>query len=200
MRPSSARAPRVDRPGDGRVGAGRRSCCPTSARCGRLWRNRISRPASRRTSWLPRFGNSVATAIVHFSIRTLLRSRQHRVMLAFYLGIGFAHCDPVHASSRSTPAIDLSRKPRSAYRNPADAVLHSGGNADCVRDAVRSQANWIFRVTPLPGTQETSERDSAVAAGSFPWPQSGRHRPWRSCPSWPWRIAAGHLIALGFLE
>ena len=43
-------------------------------------------PGSRRGSWLPRFGNPLETAVVQFSIRTLLRSRQHRVILAFYWG------------------------------------------------------------------------------------------------------------------
>src|ERR1700683_5299166 len=47
-------------------------------------------PGVRGVNWLPRFGNSLETAVVQFSIRTLLRSRQHRVILAFYLGIGFA--------------------------------------------------------------------------------------------------------------
>ena len=37
-----------------------------------------------------RFGRRIDTAIVQFSIRTLLRSRLHRVILAFYLGVGFA--------------------------------------------------------------------------------------------------------------
>jgi len=39
--------------------------------------------------WLPRFGNSFQTAVGQFSVRTLLRSRQHRVILSFYSGIGF---------------------------------------------------------------------------------------------------------------
>src|SRR5581483_3906683 len=47
-------------------------------------------PVTRRASLLPRFGSHLQTAIVQFSVRTLLRSRQHRVILAFYLGIGFA--------------------------------------------------------------------------------------------------------------
>ncbi|MCI0363073.1 MAG: hypothetical protein L0219_04280, partial [Phycisphaerales bacterium] len=47
-------------------------------------------PGSRGLRWLPRFGNSLETAVAQFSVRTLLRSRQHRVMLAFFLGIGFA--------------------------------------------------------------------------------------------------------------
>ena len=41
-------------------------------------------------SWLPRFGGAFGTAIVQFSIRSLLRSRQHRMIFAFYLGVGFA--------------------------------------------------------------------------------------------------------------
>jgi hypothetical protein len=35
--------------------------------------------------WMPRFGNTLQTAIAHFSIRSLARSRQHRVAFAFYL-------------------------------------------------------------------------------------------------------------------
>jgi hypothetical protein len=41
-------------------------------------------------TWLPRFGKAVDTAIVQFSLRALLRSRLHRIILAFYLGVGFA--------------------------------------------------------------------------------------------------------------
>ena len=37
--------------------------------------------------WLPSFGDALRTAIVQFSIRTLLRSRQHRVILSFYIGL-----------------------------------------------------------------------------------------------------------------
>ena len=47
-------------------------------------------PGSRRLNWLPRFGNSIETAVTQFSIRSLFRSRQHRVLLSFYVGIGFA--------------------------------------------------------------------------------------------------------------
>ena len=39
---------------------------------------------------LPRFGNGLETAVTQFSIRTLLRSRQHRVILAFYWGVALA--------------------------------------------------------------------------------------------------------------
>ncbi len=45
---------------------------------------------SRRWGWLPRFGNQAQTAIGQFSVRTLAHSRQHRLILGFYLGIGLA--------------------------------------------------------------------------------------------------------------
>lgn len=47
-------------------------------------------PGGRRVNWSPRFGTSLQTSIVLFSIRTLLRSRQHRMLLSFYLGATFA--------------------------------------------------------------------------------------------------------------
>jgi hypothetical protein len=37
--------------------------------------------------WAPRFGSRLHTAIVLFSIRSLLRSRQHRLAFAFYLAL-----------------------------------------------------------------------------------------------------------------
>jgi hypothetical protein len=40
---------------------------------------------ARSGTWLPRMGNALETALVQFSVRTLLRSRLHRVILAFYL-------------------------------------------------------------------------------------------------------------------
>jgi hypothetical protein len=45
-------------------------------------------PQARLISWSPRFGGPLADALTRFSMRTLLRSRQHRMILSFYLGIG----------------------------------------------------------------------------------------------------------------
>jgi hypothetical protein len=45
-------------------------------------------PVARSISWSPQWGNPLTNAITFFSLRTLLRSRQHRMMLGFYLGLG----------------------------------------------------------------------------------------------------------------
>lgn len=47
-------------------------------------------PLAPQANWSPRFGTRLETSVVLFSLRTLLRSRQHRVLLSFYLGTGFA--------------------------------------------------------------------------------------------------------------
>lgn len=40
--------------------------------------------------WTPRFGSTLHTAIVTFCLRSLARSRQHRVIFAFFLSVVFA--------------------------------------------------------------------------------------------------------------
>jgi hypothetical protein len=45
-------------------------------------------PAARSRSWSPQLSDPLTNAITYFGLRTLLRSRQHRMILSFYLGIG----------------------------------------------------------------------------------------------------------------
>ena len=47
-------------------------------------------PAKRRFHWAPHLGGGLQAVITLFSLRTLLRSRHHRVILAFYISIVFA--------------------------------------------------------------------------------------------------------------
>src|SRR5260370_15447892 len=47
-------------------------------------------PGVHRMNWSVQFGSLLETCVALFSIRTLLRSRQHRVLLCFYLGTGSA--------------------------------------------------------------------------------------------------------------
>ena len=55
--------------------------------------------------WTPRFGGPLQTAIVLFSFRSISRSRQHRVVLAFYLSIVFAIALVTARDELSTPAL-----------------------------------------------------------------------------------------------
>jgi hypothetical protein len=152
---------------------------------------------SRSQHWLPLFRNSLETALVQFGVRTLLRSRQHRMMLAFYLGIGFAI------------VISLMKSRVSHGENFADQanapLLFSSFVMMCVwvvgTRVVFSmplvlQANWVFRITEIRGTQEylaAIRRPLFVLAVAPVWAASAAFFLW----TWPWRPAAGHLVVLG---
>ena len=92
--------------------------------------------------WLPRFGGTVHTAIVQFSVRTLLRSRLHRLILAFYIGMEFAYL------------VFLFKK--AAGQNQALLLLVASvvmmafcaiGTRVVFSLPLDLRANWIFRVT-----------------------------------------------------
>ena len=77
-----------------------------------------SRRASRGGGWwrLPSFGGGpngrgLPAAVVPFSVRTLLRSPQHRVILAFYLGMGFAAAIFFMNLSAPAPIVESGRRP-----------------------------------------------------------------------------------------
>jgi hypothetical protein len=112
-------------------------------------------PNSRVLSWLPPFGEAVDTVAVQFSIRTLLRSRQQRVILSFYLG---RVCHPGGAAqSASSPG-----PPPTGNRWHDVPLLGSSIIVLCLwimetRVVVAQpllHANWIFRIMPLRGAAQ----------------------------------------------
>jgi len=146
--------------------------------------------------WLPPFGSRVQTAIGQFSMRSLVRSRQHRVILAFYLGIGFAFT----IFLLKAPAI----KPTVPDHTPVLAasimmmVLAIVGTRVVFVLPLELRANWIFRITGVrTGTESlVASRHALLLLSAAP--------VWTVCAvlcgvMWPWREAAGHLALLGLL-
>jgi hypothetical protein len=155
--------------------------------------------------WLPAFGDARQTAIVQFSVRTLFRSAPHRVILAFYWGMGFAL------------AIIFLKTPRG--QQLAEASVVSGWQETSVPLLVSSivmmgfavlaarlafamprdlQANWIFRVLPVRGGPRfvTARRRALLVVSVVPvWTAAAVVLFW----TWPWRPALGHLMALALL-
>jgi CubicO group peptidase (beta-lactamase class C family) len=116
-------------------------------------------PDARRFHWLPPLGRGLQTPLGHFAIRTLLRSRQHRVILSFYLGIALGL------------AIFFSKAPALRETRPgADVWYHANASllvattlmiAAAVVGArvvfsipLEIRANWTFRILPLPGVPQ----------------------------------------------
>lgn len=157
-------------------------------------------PAPWRLRWLPRFGNSLETAIGQFAVRTLFRSRQHRVVLTFYLGIALGL------------AIFLSKVPVLGVQSSEGdvwyqvnapllvaSILIMCGAAVGARVVfsmpLELRANWIFQVAPplrVPESLAATRRALyglavapvlAAMAAFFFW-------------IWPWRAAAAHLVVL----
>ena len=153
-----------------------------------------------RASWLPRFGDSFQTAITQFSIRTLLRSRQHRMILAFYLGVGFA----ITILFVKTPAARQLYSGNPWHQvNPA--LLASSivitiawivGARVVFSMPLDLRANWTFRITPLCGGCDclnARRRVLVVLALAPVWICSLA----LFLSIWPVRPASMHLAILG---
>jgi CubicO group peptidase (beta-lactamase class C family) len=157
-------------------------------------------------AWLPRFISAVDTAIVHFSLRTLLRSRLHRIILAFYLGVGFAFVIAlVKDSAAQTHLADApAGDPWGQVNEPllAASIAMMGFAVIGARVAfsipLDLRGNWIFRVTGARRVPEclAGARRSLVLISAAPvWTASAV-----ACfRLWQWRAAAGHLAILALI-
>ena len=161
-------------------------------------------PSVARARWLPAFGDAQQTALVQFSVRTLLRSAPHRVILAFYWGMGFALAIVFLKSPRGQ---QLNESAAGAWHETSVPLLVSsivmmGFAVLAARMAFAMprdlQANWIFRIVPVRGGPRyvAARRRALIAVSAAPvWAASAIVFLWM----WPWRPAAGHLVALALL-
>lgn len=100
--------------------------------------------------WVPRLGNSLQTAIALFSIRSIARSRQHRVVLAFYWAVVFAIALSGLQREISTPPGPISVDFLiSTYMMMCFAVLGLPGVFSL---PISLNANWVLRTTQLRPT------------------------------------------------
>jgi CubicO group peptidase (beta-lactamase class C family) len=163
-------------------------------------------PGSRGVSWLPRFGNRVQTAIGQFSVRTLVRSRQHRVILAFYLGIGFAltifliKAPATKAQLPDAFATDPWREANTSLLAASIVMMTLAvvGTRVVFAIPLDLRANWIFRIAgvrPGPEILAASRRALLLLSVAPVWLGSAV----LCLRLWPWRQAAGHLVVLGLL-
>jgi hypothetical protein len=105
-------------------------------------------PGSRGSHWAPRFGSSLQTAIVLFSVRSLTRSRHHRLAFAFYLAIVFGIAlallrSELSGESRGPLLMDIIM---STYMMMIFAVF---GLRNVFSLPISLTANWVLRTTQL---------------------------------------------------
>ena len=162
-------------------------------------------PGSRSFGWLPPFGNRVQTAIGQFAVRTLVRSRQHRLITAFYLGVGLALTIFLNKAQEVTPQVAdaLAGKPWREANTPvlgaSIVMLIFGviGTRVVFAMPLDLRANWVFRITGVRPvlTLDAVRRALLLLSAAPVLLVSGVLCLWL----WPWWQAAGHLVALGFL-
>jgi hypothetical protein len=104
--------------------------------------------AARSLRWTPRFGGALHTAIVLFSLRSLVRSRQHRVAFAFYLAVIVSIALYWLRIVFSSPA----HSPLPAEFLEATIVMMSlavFGMRSVFSLPISLTANWVLRTTQL---------------------------------------------------
>lgn len=152
---------------------------------------------------LPSFGRGGVTALSHFSIRTLFRSRRHRLILAFFGGLGFA----ILALCLKGPPAQSEITGTASWRQPNAPLIVASivmmlllviGVRVAFAMPTELKANWIFRTTdflPLKDHLKATRRSlfalvvmpvSAIWAIALFW-------------LWPFQAAAEHLALLAFL-
>jgi hypothetical protein len=151
-------------------------------------------PGSHSSLRWPRVTSSVDNAVLLFSLRTLLRSRQHRVVLSLYLGTGFAVMLVL-----LRPAVG---KEGTVVAWLAVSILMLCVAAVAMRIVfsmpIALRANWLFRVAALHpvATYSKAMRRTLLLLAVVP--------VWLGFAAlffflMPWRIVAAHLVALGLL-
>ncbi len=152
--------------------------------------------ASVRGGWLPELGSPLQAAFLHFGIRTLLRSRLHRLVLAFYYGMGFAFL-VILLKRSALPAAAATASiwaQISAVLPAVSAVIlvfASVGTRVVFSLPADLRGNWIFRVAPVgrvPDCVVANRRSLLLLAAApvwvmstalcfavFPWPAAVRH-------------------------
>jgi hypothetical protein len=147
--------------------------------------------ASRTGISLPLFGNRPQTALAHFILRTLTRSRQHRAILALYLGGGSSIVAIYVGAARAQHQVDTVLPVSSAVILAAAWL----GARTVFSLPLDLRANWLFRVIPMPAGQEaqTAIRRSLLALSVLPVCAAAAAilLAFR-----PWKAALGHVLVL----
>lgn len=109
-------------------------------------------PHARFASWSPSFGSPLTEALTLFSLRTLLRSRQHRMIFSFYLGIGLTI---IIGYVNTTPAGLRSAKGAVSNSFLFASILLLILTVTAFRVVasipISLPANWIIRITQVRG-------------------------------------------------
>jgi hypothetical protein len=156
-------------------------------------------PQTRFVSWSPPFGNSLAGAITRFTMRTLMRGRQHRMILSFYLGIGITIVvGYLKAMNQGLGSTRGTMSNSFLFASILMMILTVVTLRVVASIPISLSANWIIRVT-----QVRSARDYHRAI-RWSWLILGVAPVMASIVAFllaasPWRPALGHFCVMFWL-
>ena len=154
---------------------------------------------AKRMRWTLPLGDSLTTAVTLFSIRTLLRSRQHRMILSFYLGIGLAVVAG-YAGVRSArvPVGEAGISREALFVSTLLIALSMMAMRVVAALPIALKANWIFRLTEVrtPEAYRTAVRRSWLALGTA---TIGAAIAAALFAIYPWRPVVEHLVVAALL-
>ena len=156
-------------------------------------------PQTRFVSWSPQFGDSLTGAITRFSMHTLLRSRQHRMILSFYLGLGITIVvGYVKATNRGFGSTRGTISNSFLFASILMMILTALALRVVASIPISLPANWIIRVT-----QVRSAKDYHRAI-RWSWLTLGVAPVLVSIAAFllaasPWRPALGHFCVMFWL-
>jgi hypothetical protein len=159
-------------------------------------------PQMRSVSWAPRFAHPLTEALTLFSMRTLLRSRQHRMIFSFYLGIGVTiTIGYVHTTSAAIGSSSTAVSGWFLFASALMMTLTVLALRVVASIPIALQANWIIRLTQIRSALDYQKgvRFSWLTLGVTP--VSLVMAAWLML-MYPWRPALGHLslmVLLGVL-
>lgn len=153
-----------------------------------------ARTAHRSFSW----GGRLQTAVIQFSLRSLARSRQHRVVLAFYLGVGFAIS--LLCLKQDGPLLAWPRPLNPGFLIASFTMMCFAviGLRSVYALPVSLTANWVLRTTQLQPSDKyiAATRTSLLLFAALPvWMFTALV----SLGYRPWPQAAVHLVILALL-
>ena len=154
-------------------------------------------PGRNSAQWLFPLGNSLHTAVVRFSMRSLARSRQHRVIYAFFLAIVFA----IAVSSLAQVAVEHRTQPVTTSFLMSTIMmmcLAVAGLRSIVSLPVSLKANWVLQVTQLspPEHYIAATRRALLVMATIPvWLTAAA----LSLCYRPWQQGLEHLLVLALV-
>jgi len=145
--------------------------------------------------WSPMFGSNVSNAIFQFATRTVLRSRQHRLLLAFYVGTGLSTVVLLIQTGVGRGMLSPLQQARTAFASAIIVAAWIVGVRVVCSLPVSLKANWVFRITQIsPAASYFAAARYAVLALALMPAMILSSAVFISI--WPWENAVRHLLVL----